>query len=269
MSIDASGPQLHKRGYRLDIGTSPLRETLAAACLHAVQADLMDCSPTAPPPDMPPLLQQHRLWDPMCGCVSHYFHSVHVLLMRAHVIVHFYFDVFHAQRVLAGRGLGRNIFSFLKLELLLKKKNPFSFFFSTTCARRSGTIVIEAVASALELPAVIRRRMAFQDWPTHTASHYESFVHRLGAPAAESDVTEQLSGEGGGGGGGGGGEGGGGGGIAARPLLPAGHAVASDIDQKAIASATRCVRQRHRARERESARERERGRESARSRERG
>ncbi len=104
--------------------------------------------------------------------------------------------------------------------------------------------MIEAVASALELPAVIRRRMAFQDWPTHTASHYESFVHRLGAPAAESDVTEQLSGEGGGGGGGG---------IAIGPLLPAGHAVASDIDQKAIASATRCVRpiDGARARERE------------------
>jgi hypothetical protein len=123
--------------------------------------------------------------------------------------------------------------------------------------------VIEAVASALELPAVIRRRMAFQDWPTHTASHYESFLHRLGAPAAESNVTEQLSGEGGLEGGG----------IAARPLLPAGHAVASDIDDKAIASATRCVRQIDGARARESemdgAREREIERERARARERG
>ncbi|WP_305046758.1 THUMP domain-containing class I SAM-dependent RNA methyltransferase [Geoalkalibacter sp.] len=50
LSIDSSGELLHRRGYRLEQGAAPLRETLAAALLHAV-----DWRPGLP------------LWDPMCG----------------------------------------------------------------------------------------------------------------------------------------------------------------------------------------------------------
>jgi putative N6-adenine-specific DNA methylase len=50
ISADASGPLLHRRGYRLDTAKAPMRETLAAACLLALGYD-----GTAP------------LLDPMCG----------------------------------------------------------------------------------------------------------------------------------------------------------------------------------------------------------
>ena len=64
VSVDASGPDLYMRGYRKMVVASPLRETLAAACLHAVAGDLgargiVDASK--------PLLQSLPLWDPMCG----------------------------------------------------------------------------------------------------------------------------------------------------------------------------------------------------------
>jgi putative N6-adenine-specific DNA methylase len=50
ISVDASGVLLHQRGYRRAIGMAPLRETLAAAMLHAA-----DWNPTTP------------LLDPFCG----------------------------------------------------------------------------------------------------------------------------------------------------------------------------------------------------------
>ncbi|WP_305042204.1 THUMP domain-containing class I SAM-dependent RNA methyltransferase [Geoalkalibacter sp.] len=50
ISIDSSGELLHRRGYRLEQGAAPLRETLAAALLHAVGWQ----------PGV-------SLWDPMCG----------------------------------------------------------------------------------------------------------------------------------------------------------------------------------------------------------
>ena len=50
VSADSSGPLLHRRGYRLEIGKAPLRETFAAAVLLATNWD----------PAMP-------LVDPFCG----------------------------------------------------------------------------------------------------------------------------------------------------------------------------------------------------------
>ncbi len=50
VSLDSSGALLHRRGYRLDAGKAPLRETLAAAMLLAAEWD-----PASP------------LIDPMCG----------------------------------------------------------------------------------------------------------------------------------------------------------------------------------------------------------
>lgn len=50
ISFDSSGALLHRRGYRLEQGAAPLRETLAAALLHE-----LDWQPAIP------------LWDPMCG----------------------------------------------------------------------------------------------------------------------------------------------------------------------------------------------------------
>ena len=139
VSVDAAGPQLHKRGYRLSSAQAPLRETIAAACLHAVHADLMSRSPSSPAPGAPTLLHEHRLWDPMCG---------------------------------------------------------------------SGTIVIEAAADALGLPATVQRRMAFEDWPTHDAASYQKFLSNL----RSHDI----------------------------PLpLPPGQAVGSDIELDAIHAAVR------------------------------
>jgi putative N6-adenine-specific DNA methylase len=48
--LDMSGEPLHKRGYRLDVGEAPLRETLAAAILRLSGWD-----------------RKTRLLDPMCG----------------------------------------------------------------------------------------------------------------------------------------------------------------------------------------------------------
>ncbi len=50
ISVDASGELLHRRGWRTRVGGAPMRETLAAACLHAARL----------PPDV-------VLWDPFCG----------------------------------------------------------------------------------------------------------------------------------------------------------------------------------------------------------
>ncbi len=49
VSVDATGEQLHKRGYRTHVGKAPLRETLAAALVRA-----SGCG-TDP------------IWDPFCG----------------------------------------------------------------------------------------------------------------------------------------------------------------------------------------------------------
>ena len=48
--LDTSGPGLHKRGYRLDSSTAPIKETLAAALCCISQ-----------------LRPYHTLYDPMCG----------------------------------------------------------------------------------------------------------------------------------------------------------------------------------------------------------
>ncbi len=50
LSIDAAGAPLHQRGYRTHIGKAPLRETLAAACIHATG-----------------YRGRRPLWDPFCG----------------------------------------------------------------------------------------------------------------------------------------------------------------------------------------------------------
>ncbi|MFN3202910.1 MAG: class I SAM-dependent RNA methyltransferase [Bradymonadia bacterium] len=50
LSVDTSGERLHRRGWRLETGHAPLRETLAAGLLS-----LADWSPSIP------------LYDPMCG----------------------------------------------------------------------------------------------------------------------------------------------------------------------------------------------------------
>lgn len=50
ISFDSSGALLHRRGYRLEQGAAPLRETLAATLLHE-----LGWQPSIP------------LWDPMCG----------------------------------------------------------------------------------------------------------------------------------------------------------------------------------------------------------
>lgn len=48
--IDTSGPGLHKRGYRLDSNTAPIKETLAAALCRISQ-----------------IRPYHTLYDPLCG----------------------------------------------------------------------------------------------------------------------------------------------------------------------------------------------------------
>jgi putative N6-adenine-specific DNA methylase len=53
ISIDSSGDLLHRRGYRLEQGVAPLRESLAAALLHE-----LDWRPS------------ESLWDPMCGSAT-------------------------------------------------------------------------------------------------------------------------------------------------------------------------------------------------------
>jgi putative N6-adenine-specific DNA methylase len=48
--LDTSRDGLHKRGYRLDASTAPLKETLAAALCNVSR-----------------LRPYHKLYDPMCG----------------------------------------------------------------------------------------------------------------------------------------------------------------------------------------------------------
>lgn len=50
VSVDAAGRPMHERGWRLEQGEAPLRETVAAAMLRAVGYD-----------------GTQALWDPMCG----------------------------------------------------------------------------------------------------------------------------------------------------------------------------------------------------------
>ena len=50
VSLDSTGNSLHRRGYRLDVGAAPLRETLAAAILQMAEYD-----------------GNITLFDPMCG----------------------------------------------------------------------------------------------------------------------------------------------------------------------------------------------------------
>ena len=50
VSVDAAGRPMHQRGWRTEQGEAPLRETVAAAMLHAVGYD-----------------GTQALWDPMCG----------------------------------------------------------------------------------------------------------------------------------------------------------------------------------------------------------
>lgn len=64
VSVDASGPDLYMRGYRRMVVASPLRETLAAACLHAVTSDLGEVGAVDAGK---PLLHSLPVWDPMCG----------------------------------------------------------------------------------------------------------------------------------------------------------------------------------------------------------
>jgi putative N6-adenine-specific DNA methylase len=75
----------------------------------------------------------------------------------------------------------------------------------------SGTIAIEAASQARGLPAVVNRRMAFESWPTHPASDYQSFLDSLTDP----EGPEQQPG---------------------RSSLPW-RATGSDIKSKSIASA--------------------------------
>ena len=44
LSVDSSGSLLHRRGYRLASGKAPLRETLAAALLLAMEWDGLDAA---------------------------------------------------------------------------------------------------------------------------------------------------------------------------------------------------------------------------------
>ena len=54
VSLDLSGPSLHRRGYRLQAGVAPIRETLAAAMLYVA--------------DWPERARRgESLVDPMCG----------------------------------------------------------------------------------------------------------------------------------------------------------------------------------------------------------
>ncbi|SDL29566.1 putative N6-adenine-specific DNA methylase [Geoalkalibacter ferrihydriticus] len=66
ISIDSSGELLHRRGYRLEQGAAPLRETLAAALLGEVGWQ----------PHLP-------LWDPMCGSGTLLIEAAHLACRRA------------------------------------------------------------------------------------------------------------------------------------------------------------------------------------------
>jgi putative N6-adenine-specific DNA methylase len=66
VSVDSSGALLHRRGWRLDVGAAPLRETLAAGLLA-----LADWQPSEP------------LWDPMCGSGTFAIEAALLALGRA------------------------------------------------------------------------------------------------------------------------------------------------------------------------------------------
>lgn len=55
-SIDCSGDRLHQRGYRLHVEEAPLRETLAAAMVRALEMLAKRTSKSVT-----------RVWDPFCG----------------------------------------------------------------------------------------------------------------------------------------------------------------------------------------------------------
>lgn len=66
LSVDCSGEDLYKRGYRQEISRAPMRETLAAAILMLAGYD-----GTAP------------LWDPMCGSGTLVIEGAWIALNRA------------------------------------------------------------------------------------------------------------------------------------------------------------------------------------------
>jgi len=81
VSVDASGPQLHKRGYRLDVGKAPLRETLAAACVFAVNKDIQGMEQSGEH-----FLKRRRLWDPLCGSGTLIIEAVSSYLGKSAVV---------------------------------------------------------------------------------------------------------------------------------------------------------------------------------------
>ncbi|EKX47619.1 hypothetical protein GUITHDRAFT_137388 [Guillardia theta CCMP2712] len=97
VSVDASGPQLHKRGYRragtlvlladvdddgrLDVGRAPLRETLAAACISAVNKDIEEMDQSKDH-----FLKRRRLWDPLCGSGTLVIEAVSSYLGKSAVV---------------------------------------------------------------------------------------------------------------------------------------------------------------------------------------
>ena len=81
----------------------------------------------------------------------------------------------------------------------------------------SGTIAIEAASQARGLPAAVNRKMAFESWPTHPASDYQSFLDSLTDPLTEG--PEQQLGR-----------------LSHTSSLPW-RATGSDIKSKSIASA--------------------------------
>jgi putative N6-adenine-specific DNA methylase len=60
LRLDSSGAHLHQRGYRVDVGEAPMRETLAAALLLSVVG-------TDPADDLPMGSPPASLLDPFCG----------------------------------------------------------------------------------------------------------------------------------------------------------------------------------------------------------
>ena len=61
VSMDASGTgphRLHNRGFRVNIGRAPIRETLATGCWKAARQDLHNLVPAESPV---------HVWDPFCG----------------------------------------------------------------------------------------------------------------------------------------------------------------------------------------------------------
>lgn len=71
LRLDTSGDHLHRRGYRIDVGEAPLRETLAAALLAILSPPYLTPDATAPDATAPGLETQapspNPILDPFCG----------------------------------------------------------------------------------------------------------------------------------------------------------------------------------------------------------